>query len=407
LQTPRLQARSGLASGLGTAALFLFGCAAALLLAEIALRIHDPLGQRLHGDRIVLKTNFRHLLVNRDNPRLDPQIVFSKNSVGFRGEDPPRDFDSRLHLLAVGGSTTECWYLSDGKDWPLVLGRLLAADFDGLWLNNAGLDGHSSFGHLVLMKQLVAKLRPRVVLFLVGVNDVGRALLKLQDRALSDPQADTVANRLGRQSVLFSTLLNLERRAQAEKLQLGYREVDLRATPKLLSGKARRAEALAGLAALAPAYRERLAELVQVCRTAGIEPVFLTQPALYGPAIDPLTGVDLGALEVDRVRGMNGRMAWEQLELYNQVARDLGRQREVLVVDLAQRMAKRSDFFYDYHHFTNQGAEEVARLTREDLMPWLASRFPENLRAPRPAAAAGRAGVAPAAAPQPGSHSSE
>lgn len=407
LKTPRPLAHSAAASRLGTVLLFLFGCAAALLAGEVALRIHDPLGQRLRGDRIVLKTNFRHVLVNRANPRLDPEIVFTKNALGFRGQDPPRDFDSRLTLLAVGGSTTECWYLSDGKDWPLVLGRLLAVDFDRFWINNAGLDGHSSFGHLVLMRQFVIKLRPKVVLFLVGANDVGRALLKQQDNALSDPQADTLANRLARRSMLVSTLLNLERRAQAERVSLGYREVDLRATPKLFSGKARRAEALAGLADRAPAYRERLAELVHLCRSAGIEPVLLTQPALYGPAVDPLTGVDLGTMEVDQPRGMNGRMAWEQLELYNQVTRDLGREQQVLVVDLARGMAKRSSFFYDYLHFTNQGAEEVARLTQAELAPWLARRYPENLRAPRPAAAAGPAAAAPAAGPPPGSRSSE
>ena len=38
-------------------------------------------------------------------------------------------------------------------------------------MNNAGFDGHSRFGHIVLLKQAVVPLRPDVALFLVGAND--------------------------------------------------------------------------------------------------------------------------------------------------------------------------------------------------------------------------------------------
>src|SRR5687768_8398818 len=83
------------------------GCAAALVLLELFLRLYNPLGVRIRGDRIVLPRNFRETMVNTENRKLAPTIVFSKNSLGFRGPEPPRDFDAHLTLLAVGGSTTE------------------------------------------------------------------------------------------------------------------------------------------------------------------------------------------------------------------------------------------------------------------------------------------------------------
>lgn len=46
-------------------------------------------------------------------------------------------------------------------------------NFKDLWINNAGLDGQSTFGHIFLMKDYIKKLKPKVVLFLVGSNDRG------------------------------------------------------------------------------------------------------------------------------------------------------------------------------------------------------------------------------------------
>jgi len=98
-----------------------------------------------------------------------------ENSLGFRGPELPADLDDRLSILTVGGSTTECFYVSEGKTWSDLLARRLEGRLDRVWLNNAGLDGHSSFGHRVLLSsEAVVRLHPKVVVFLVGCNDVAR-----------------------------------------------------------------------------------------------------------------------------------------------------------------------------------------------------------------------------------------
>ena len=134
-----------------------------------------------------------------------------------------------------------------------------------------------------------------------------------------------------------------------------------------------------------PAYAERLEELARLSREAGMEPVFLTQPALYGPVVDDVTGADLGVVEVDRERLLNGRGAWELLEMYNDVTRLVGGQQGVLVVDVARRLPKSSRLFYDFVHFTNAGAAEVASITFDTLCPFLAQRFPRYMTRACPA----------------------
>ncbi|HET7293231.1 MAG TPA: SGNH/GDSL hydrolase family protein [Vicinamibacteria bacterium] len=384
-----------LRSTMGTGALLLFGVAASLGVLEVFLRVVNPLQSRLWGDRIVLQPNYSQTITNVRNPRLEPVIHFSRNSLGFRGPEPPRDFAGSLTILALGGSTTECWFLSDGKDWPAVLGRRLAERFDGVWVNNAGMEGHSTFGHLLLLEQWVVKLRPKVALFLLGINDVEREDLKAGDRALArgGPSSawDALVGGAARRSAIVATLVNLGRSRRAERLNLTHGDVRLQRLPPLpLKPEYRRNTLLLHEQRYVPGYRERVLRLVAACRAGGIEPVLVTQPALYGEGVDDVTGVDLARVTVDNdpEHLLNGSLSWRILELYNDTLRAIGRERGAYVVDLARRLPKSSRYFYDFVHFTGEGAEAVGALVAQDLCPFLASRFAEKERAACPEAPA-------------------
>lgn len=384
----------------GNVLLLLGGCAAALLLLEVFLRLYNPLGVRIRGDRIVLPRNFRETMTNATNPKLAPTIVFSKNSLGFRGAEPPRDFDRHLTVLAIGGSTTECLYLTDGTSWPERVGQALSPHFDRLWVNNAGLDGHSTFGHLLLLDQIVLRLRPRVLLFLIGLNDVNRELPT--GREVATGRAPLL-HRLARHSAIVANALDVRRHLEARELALGYREVDLAQTPQMEADRPR-AQALVERhrEKSVPAYRSRVRELVRLSRAHGIEPVLLTQPALYGGEKDDVTGVSLRWIEVDPKQRIHGGLAWRLLEEYNDVVREVGAAEDVLVVDLARELPKSSRLFYDFVHFADEGARQVADITARALCPLLARRFPEHVAEPcadagPPLSSAG----APPASPRP------
>ena len=121
-----------------------------------------------------------------------------------------------------------------------------------------------------------------------------------------------------------------------------------------------------------PRYEQRVRELVETCRNKNITPVLVTQPALYGPAVDDVTGVDLRRVNVN---GMSGSTRWKLLELYNDVTRKVAGEQELLLIDLAKQMPKSSRHYYDYHHFTNDGADVVARLIQGELSAFLIRQF--------------------------------
>lgn len=126
-------------------------------------------------------------------------------------------------------------------------------------------------------------------------------------------------------------------------------------------------------------YRIRLRSLIVASRKLGSEPVLTTQPALFGPAIDDITKTNLGQMKVFEV---NGQTQWDILEQYNQVTREVAEEFNVLLIDLATEMPKSSEYFYDYYHFTNAGAEQVSNFIYRKLKPLLPQRYPEYLLVP-------------------------
>src|SRR2546421_38436 len=139
---------------------------------EIILRIYDPFHASVRGNHITLLANLTREIHNNDVvDKLDKTIIVRTNSLGFRGPDLPKDDKQYLKILTVGGSTTECLFINDGSTWTDLLGNNLNDHFEKVWINNAGLDGHSTFGHLILLKEYIVKLKPDVCIFLIGCND--------------------------------------------------------------------------------------------------------------------------------------------------------------------------------------------------------------------------------------------
>ena len=153
--------------------LLLGSCFVALILMGIILRIYNPFEFTIKGNKIILSKNKRAEIINRHTDKFVSINRKSTHSLGFRGEERPEQFKEYLSIITIGGSTTQYAYQPDGKTWPDIQGAKLNRHFDRLWINNAGLSGHSTFGYIVLMEDFILPLKANVVLFLIGVNDVG------------------------------------------------------------------------------------------------------------------------------------------------------------------------------------------------------------------------------------------
>ena len=75
----------------------LIGIILALVIAEVVLQFYNPFDFRVKGDKIVLPSNQKYVMKYRGYfsrstklpAKSDDVIVHTKNSLGFRGSEPP------------------------------------------------------------------------------------------------------------------------------------------------------------------------------------------------------------------------------------------------------------------------------------------------------------------------------
>lgn len=348
---------------------------------EIILRIYNPFHFRIKGDKIILNTNKQYIIHNKSIPVIEDTIFHSVNSLGFRGPERPVNAPRPLTVISIGGSTTACTYLSDSLTWSHKLSASLNGSFN-IWVNNAGLGGHSTFGHLVLLKDYVVKLKPQVILFLIGCNDIERDDLSTSDNSNMADKYGNIFAFLSKKSELCNTVVNLlrSRRAQVNRLADTYIDLKDASNNALTLTDQAINEHLKKQNDYLEGYKKRVQELVQVCRDNRIMPVLITQPSLFGAGVDSLSGVDLEQFKL--WEGMNGLLWWKRMELYNDITRQVAIEQKILLIDLAKEMPKSSAFFYDIVHFTHAGTNKVSDILYGQLHPWLSKKYAPYLKEP-------------------------
>lgn len=346
-----------------------FGLIIAFVLVEVILRIFQPFNFRVKGSEIVLAANQEFMMANDFIPKLDDTIFHTKNTLGFRGDEPPQDWEKATTMITVGGSTTECYYLSDDKTWQAEMNRRLSNTLPDFWINNAGLDGHSTFGHEVLMRDYIVKLKPDYVLFLVGINDVATADFESFDRlAMKKINTQSVGGfvkSLANYSETIGLTFNFYRFYIAYKQGLVHSNVELEKLPSVEVSETKRTEILAEhQAEFLDNYKKRLNNLVKTCKENNIQPVLITQPQIIGDTVDTVTGTDLASIEYQDINGSTG---WAILELYNNITKEVAKEQGIKLIDLAQKLPKDSRYFYDFTHYTNEGAAKVGQIISDEL----------------------------------------
>ena len=351
----------------------------ALLLVESALRLFSPVEFRVRGDEITLPANVS-VTYYPGHPDLEPSVTVRRNRLGLRGPELVDRTGRGLSILTVGGSTTESSYFRHERSWPGQLAARLSENFGSVWLNNAGLDGHSTFGHVVLLRDHLVALNPDVIVFLIGVNDIGLDRPQRFDRDQVNSLGLSSPKQFVRSLAKFSDVAALT--LNGWRTFAAWRQGLLRGqTPSVNVGDASTRRALPPSPArvqeltrseLLEGFASRIFELIALCDRNGIYPIVVTQPFVAADR------------QVDRTyEGMSGLTAaenWHVLEAYNDVTRSVVGARNASLVDLASLMPHRRAYFTDLIHFSQAGANEVARLLYAKLCSILAAEFPGELR---------------------------
>jgi lysophospholipase L1-like esterase len=303
-----------------------------------------------------------------DMPGVIGESRYTISSLGVRGPElPPKE--AAYRILCVGGSTTQCLYLDDSEAWPHVLEVTLnrGADSKHVWVGNVGIAGYSTAPHLRFIAKGELWKRMDCILFLVGANDLNRFLRfgSTLNQFSDEPSTWELKSRSSPPIWNRSAVLKTARRIYYEQIRPQKDAEDKRganyAVRRRLRQRAPIRDDMPDLSEALNEYGERIARIIELCKSAHVRPVFLTQPTLLG---------ENASAEVRSLfwSGDDGHGKYfgidylrKGLDRYNQRLREVCSRERVEVIDLTT-MNGRGEFFYDDYHFTESGAREVARL---------------------------------------------
>ncbi len=352
-----------------------FGLLVGLLIVfvgmELLLRVYNPLEFSVRRNKIILRSNQTFTYQNKTIPNLDSTITVRKNNLGFRGDDLPKNNVQYLKIITTGSSTTECAAMNEGDTWTDRTATDLKKQFPNqkIWINNAGLNGFSTYGTILLMKDYLVPLKPDFLVLMVGAMDLSQKNKQALDQRFATTQKGNklgnVLFNLANHSELISTVMNLK-----SMLEKGNQASVFRGKPitqrqhTTLSDTAINQLVLTYDQSL-KGYAQRLDTMVDLCKKNNIEPIFMTCPTVYGIGTDSLTNVNLETLDV--YGEGNAKAEWQILERYNDLTRQVCIKNGLTCIDLARIVPKSSLYFYDHVHFNALGCRLVGEIVADTL----------------------------------------
>lgn len=301
-------------------------------------------------------------------PGIEGESHFTTGADGIRAAAPPASGQRRV--LAIGGSTTECVYLDDTETWPARLLPYLSRP-EGVWIGNAGISGFDLGDHLKFAEQ--SPLLDGIAALVVqpGINDLWRFLAKeveTMDYSRFEVPAPAVSKapepKARRPLWTRSRVIQLYHTSRQsppppeEQEGIGGREYAIRRDKRSAAEKTGELPPLDEGLAL---YRNRIEGVIAACARRGVPVLFTTQPVVWRADLSAEAEARcwFGWLPDGRYLALSALR--DAMDHYNDVLRSTCAAHGVPCVDLSPLNGSEA-YFYDDCHFTEAGAEAVARL---------------------------------------------
>ena len=330
----------------------------ALLLLEILLRSFkkDDGWDVTREANIIRNFEFSYIL-NGLYPSNTQLVNYRRNEYGLRDDctDP-----SEIKILTIGGSTTDQRYVAFNATYQKILQNRISAEIGQFGcVTNAGIDGHSTWGHIFAFKNwfpLIPNLEPDYVVFYIGVNDadfrrgktplvgfdVRNAGIKIWLKKLEIVKQLLPLYRFIRQATLEKYNTPYAWHTPVKYIAEDYAVSDLNNSTLILTQEN------------VMAFRSRFKQLLEYVQEMGAIPICVSQPHRYVRRFDDtVRGVEniLGI-------GFSGVDYDYSLQSLNSVMSDLC---EDLFLDLYNHEFS-PEHFYDGVHTTDKGSIYIGEL---------------------------------------------
>lgn len=243
------------------------------------------------------------------------QSVF--NAQGFRGRELSLVKAAGEYRIFTIGDSNTCGPLRT-LSWPEYLDRLMATEYPGVQVVNAGVWGYSSFQGLRRLED-VLRFQPDMVLISFGANDAHRVVTSDKEYV--------------RRKRFVSRALS---RIRLVQLGMAVMDVRLLFQPSLAVPRVDLVD-----------YEKILHDMIGLAHEHGMSIVLLTRP-FVGDSTLP--------------------MSWKYFAPhYNELTLRVAKEREVQAIDVYSAFRKRGEYFVDESHFTDEGNRIAAAIIYEHI----------------------------------------
>lgn len=291
--------------------------------------------------------------------------VYRRDQYGLRGSHAhPRAID----ILTLGGSTTDQRLLGLEQTWQYALQETLARSGIRSVVGNAGIDGHSTVGHIRSLDTWLAhlpELKPKWVILYVGINDRAVEDIDSPDPMDGRNESKTFYEKIRAVIVQRSALYSLYRAGKglfvAEKYRIGHgflppliewTKIDPQPQRQIYSPRL-------------DAYAQRLDRLVEAIRQRwGADLIFVTQPLAEYRVVN-------GELFA---RNTVSAEAYVEMRQYNDVLLARCRYWRQTCIDLAGELDFADGDFYDPLHTSPQGSRRIGEFIGQRLVDVISAK---------------------------------
>lgn len=303
-----------------------------------------------------------------------PLVHYTRDKFGLRG---PCTKPEAVTILTLGGSTTDQRLINDGETWQDILQtELIKRGFKNTCIANAGVDGHSTFGHLSSFQKwlpLIDRLNPTYYILYIGINDAG---FRLAPATLYDtynandpsvPKRTVLDN-----SALYGLMKNiritfLNRLINPIPAYAGH----IKNPPDDFEYKeqSRSPDLNSLIRDNTEAFKVRLSKIIDEIDKRQGTVVCINQPNLFTKTIN---GKEYGVTNAFEHQGrvFNGIDFQESILSLNSTMRHVCTRRGGYYIDMASKHYSKEDF-YDYVHTTPRGAERLGMYMTEELSKFM------------------------------------
>ena len=336
-------------------------CLMGVAAVEVALRIfnsNDPWAQTSEGN-ILRNIQFSYdisQLYKNDTPSVD----YVRNQYGLRDtcESP-----AEIEILTIGGSTTDQRYVALSSTYQNIIEERMKMSSDAFGcVSNAGIDGHSTWGHLYSFENwfpLIPELNPKIILLYVGLNDANFLRASSPNTGFDTKRTDGIKAFVKHFEITRALLpiyrLLRQQSDNASAAYAGHGPIPYTDDDYSVNVMNEQTELLSNQNAFA--FRSRMENLLSEIHSLGAAPLCVTQPHRYVKEIDG----EMQGVENVLGRGFSGIDYDYSIRKLNEVIFDLCGSN---TVDLYSHEFSNTHF-YDGVHTTASGSEEIGRIIAE------------------------------------------